>query len=428
VRIVYLNTLYPPHVRGGAELLVQAQAEAMVARGHAVSVLTIGDQPHPRRREESINGVHVVRTGFANRYFHGPGRAPATLTRLAWHWRDRRNRRMQAAARAELARLAPEVVCLHNLAGWSVAVWEAAAGLGLPMLQVLHDQYLLCPTAMMFRDGRSCAHRCLVCRALRLGHARASRQLHAVVGVSRFVLERLLAAGMFGGVPILEVLHNASSRALPPPREAVRAIEGAAPALRFGYIGTLAPCKGIEPLLQAFAALPSSDCELRVAGRGEPAYEQRLRARFDAAPIRFLGYTDTMTFLRDIDVCVVPSLWQDTLPSVVFEALGAGVPVIGARRGGIPEMVRDGFNGLLYDPLAPGALSACLARCLAEPPLLAALSSNCRVSAALFHDMPRWVEQHERLLGATIETARRSAPRGRAGRPLAGQGALACEG
>ncbi|MGH8205546.1 MAG: glycosyltransferase family 4 protein [Steroidobacteraceae bacterium] len=431
MKVVYVNTLYPPDVRGGTELILQAQAQAMAGRGHEVTVLTIGAQPAPRRTEERCGGVRVVRSGFRNRYFHRLGAAPPTFERLRWHWRDRHDVAMGQEARALLQGLQPDVVCCHNLAGWSIAVWQAVRSLALPLVQVLHDQYLLCPTAMMFRGGRACARQCLRCRLLRLRHARASAQVDAVVGVSRFVLEKMVGAGFFAGAGAREVLYNSAS-ALPPrtPSRARRPATAANP-LRFGFIGTLAPCKGIEPLLRSVADCAQHEIELLVAGRGESAYESRLRQRFAAPRIRFLGYVPPAQFFESIDVCIVPSLWDDTLPSVVFESLGFGVPVIGARRGGIPEMIRDGHNGLLFEPDVPGALIASMRCFIEQPALQAALAANCRASAAPFHDLARWLAQHESILAAAIDSARarRQAPGD--GAAVAGgarAGAVPCEG
>jgi len=444
VKVVYLNTLYPPHVRGGAELILQGQAQAMARRGHEVTVLTIGPQRAPRRTEELRDGVRVVRAGFRNRYFHQAGHqagaAPAAFERLRWHWRDRHNAPMGREARELLESLRPDVVCCHNLAGWSITVWQAVRSLGLPLVQVLHDQYLLCPTAMMFRGGGVCERACLRCRLLRLRHARASAQVDAVVGVSRYVLEKLLGAGYFAAAATREVLYNSAAEVLPSapmpmpmpmptraPRRTGRPASTADP-MRFGFIGTLAPCKGIEPLLRAVADFGGNELELWVAGRGEPAYERQLRARFEGRRIRFLGQVPPADFFADIDVCVVPSLWHDTLPSVVFEALGFGVPVIGARRGGIPEMIRDGYNGLLFEPDVPGALGGRLRCFIEQPALQGALAANCRASAAPFHDLPRWLERHEAILCAAIDTARARAQVRGALAPDVATGTLPCEG
>jgi len=74
-------------------------------------------------------------------------------------------------------------------------------------------------------------------------------------------------------------------------------------------------------------------------------------------------------FLPEIDVLVVPSVWDEPLPTVVVEAFTHGVPVIGSRRGGIPELIEDGRTGLLFDPAQPGSLEAALGRFIDDPRL-----------------------------------------------------------
>jgi glycosyltransferase involved in cell wall biosynthesis len=71
-----------------------------------------------------------------------------------------------------------------------------------------------------------------------------------------------------------------------------------------------------------------------------------------------------------IDVLVVPSLWSENSPLVIHEAYQAGVPVVGARIGGIPDLVEDGRTGFLYDPRSPIELVAALRRLVEDRSLL----------------------------------------------------------
>ncbi len=402
MRVLYVNTLYPPYVNGGAELVLKTQAEALAARGHAVTVLTIG--PNPGVVAQRDGRVSVLQAQFRNQYFHLSKVSPPIYRKVLWHLKDRDNRDMARVVRRLVPRIDPEVVCCHNLAGWSISVWREVAALGRPIVQVLHDQYLLCAKSTMFRAGRNCANPCIDCRLLRTVHTAASNQVSAVVGVSRFVLERLLAAGLFATVPIREVLYNVSAQGLPP--ASARRSAADARTIRFGFIGTLTESKGIRPLLDTVSRSKLEHIRLRVAGRGEAGYERELFRAYRDPRIEFLGYVAPRDFFGSIDVSIVPSLWHDTLPSVVFESLGAGVPVIGSRRGGIPEMVVDGVNGLLFEPDQPDALLGSLQRLLQDRELLRELTGNCRPSAARFFDMEARTDAEEAVLGASIRLAR----------------------
>lgn len=394
MKIAYINTLYSPHIGGGAELVLKAQVEAMAAAGHDVSVSAIG--PDEGVAAETIDGIPVERVGHRNLYFHGDKVDRPSHKKLIWHLRDRDNHAMASAARRFVERVRPDVVCCHNLAGWSVGLWREVAALRVPIVQVLHDQYLRCVKSTMFRRGSNCTAPCIDCRLLRHRHAQASSQVTAVIGVSDFVLQRMLTAGYFGRTPIREVLYNFGAARRASPRKRRFGCEGGGP-LRIGFIGFLVPSKGIEWLLETLKQAPTLPHELLIAGRGEPGYEAELRRRHEDARTKFLGFVSPESFFEQIDIAVVPSLWNDTLPSVVFEALGQGVPVLGSRRGGIPEMVVDGVNGYLFDTEEPGQLVRRLESIVGDAGLLARLAENCVASARKFYDVPGWVRAQERI-------------------------------
>jgi glycosyltransferase involved in cell wall biosynthesis len=142
--------------------------------------------------------------------------------------------------------------------------------------------------------------------------------------------------------------------------------------LRIGYVGTLVWHKGVHALIDAVRRLPSSSYELKIFGDVHvfPRYVADLRRRADGLPVRFMGKfdeRDTADVYRQFDVLVVPSLWLENSPLVIHEAFMAGVPVVGARIGGIADLVEDGRTGLLYDPAEAGALAAALRSLLDKP-------------------------------------------------------------
>lgn len=349
MRILYLHTLYAPYIRGGAETTVQTQAEGMQERGHTVAVLTIG--PHKQgTTEEQVNGVLVFRAAYQNVYFHYRDDQAPLWQRILWHWRDRDNAAMEAPILEVIRQFKPDVVSCHNLAGWSIAAWRAIRSTGVPIVQVLHDQYLLCPRSTMFSRGKVCERQCTYCTLSRRQHAKASQQASAVVGVSQFILNKLKAAGYFTGVKTQTAIHNVHPGGLPPlPNKADRHARLKGKTV-IGFIGTLSQHKGIELLLRCFTSLGDrSDLHLLVAGTGNHRYVEDLKRKYSASNIEFLGYVNASTFYPLLDVTVVPSIWEEPLGNIIFESFSYGVPVIGANSGGISEMIKDEYNGLLIN-------------------------------------------------------------------------------
>ncbi len=142
--------------------------------------------------------------------------------------------------------------------------------------------------------------------------------------------------------------------------------------LRIGYVGTVAPQKGVHLLVDAVARLRPLDLELHVYGTdtGLFGYTQKLRS-FDARVVYHGAYrsTDLRRIFQEIDVLVLPSIWPETFSIVLREALSAGLPVVASRIGAIPELIRDGENGLLVTPGSVDDLAAALERLAREPTL-----------------------------------------------------------
>jgi glycosyltransferase involved in cell wall biosynthesis len=378
MKIVFVSNLYAPNVVGGAELTLQTLAEEMLRVGLGVSVVTLAIDGTDR--VDNVGGVPVHRVAVPD--LHGPfGPVRSTLQKLLWHWRDRYDLEVAEKVGRILSVAAPDVVSTHNLTGFTSAVWDVARAHGLRVVHTLHDYHLLCPRSTMFRNGRNCIRQCVPCAVLSRRKLRASGAVNAVIGVSRFVLDAHRGRGYFKHA-VAEVIYNARAWDEPAAADASGgargAGSGAAGALRLGYIGRIEAAKGIEVLLRAVSRLPSGAWTLRIAGRApQPEYLAQLRARFPLAAIEFVGFMRPRDFYPTIDVLVLPSLWNEPFGVVAYEAMGFGRPVIGSRRGGIPEIIEGSGAGWLFDPDDPDELTQLLARIIAAPEQIPAMRAAC---------------------------------------------------
>lgn len=393
MKILFLHSLADPKLGGGAEQTLWTLMCGLRDAGHECVLLATSDKPRLHRVEK--DGITVWRAGIRNVYWPFHKKRPSPAVRMLWHFLDSYNYWMGGLLRQVVEMEKPDIASLHNISGWSAASWFLLKQLNVPMVQVLHDYYPICVKTTMYRGEHNCIEQCATCRIFRLPHRTLSRQVSAVVGVSRFMLERHQALGYFKGVPIQRVIHNARSP------KALGLIDHAASKphsnLRFGYIGRLDPVKGIELLIETFLTAELNDAELWIAGSGKQAYEHYLYNFVTDSRVRFLGRVEPNEFYPRIDVAVVPSLWNDNLPGVVFEAYAFGKPVIGSRRGGIPEMIHDGKNGLLFEPDEPDQLIACLRRLHDDEVLRSKLTANAQPSSLRYIDLPAWVATYESI-------------------------------
>ncbi|WP_312289355.1 glycosyltransferase family 4 protein [Stutzerimonas nitrititolerans] len=396
MKILLLHSLYVPHVGGGAEIIVRQLAEGLQDRGCDVTVLVTG--PETGLHEEVHNGVRIYRAGLYNFYWHYTQARANPLLRLGWHYRDRYNRRMRQHVREAIARERPDVVLCNNLTGWSISAWDEISAAGIPIVQVLHDLYLLCPKDTMFDKGRSCERQCGLCSVFRQRHAAASTQVAAVIGVSRFILDKVSGHGYFGQAS-RHLVHNATTASEAAPRQHHSGL------LRYGYIGTLSENKGVAWLIRQFQAL-SINATLEIAGRGKLDYEAQLNAMVDPAKVRLVGYQDAEVFMRNIDVLVVPSLWDEPFGLVAVEACARHLPVIATDMGGLPEIIQDNLNGLICSPNDPDSLGRAMLRLYLDSGLRQRLSRQARASVAPFLNTERMLDQYQSILHATLHGRR----------------------
>lgn len=360
---------------------MQSLAELLVARGNDAIVVT--GQPRGAREIREVNGVRVIYTPVRN--FYRPltpesaaARAPL---KAIWHLRDSYNTAMANDVAQLIEDEEPDVVNTHNLMGFSSSVIGGVRQAGVHVAHTIHDQYLLCPRSTMFKRGDNCAPQCRLCRMYALPRKYSTRHVGAVIGVSQFVLNRHIEFGYFP-FATRHVIYNG----ITVDEQQILTARHEHRAFRFGFLGQIRPTKGLEQLIDAFSTIGANGIELHIAGRGDDEYEQRLRQKTADNPgVTWCGYVNAREFLNNIDVLVVPSLWHDTAPLVLMEAMREGTPVLGAIRGGIPEFVSD-ETGWLYDPSEPSALKRSLESCVSSRERFPLMRRAARAMAQEFDD------------------------------------------
>lgn len=125
--------------------------------------------------------------------------------------------------------------------------------------------------------------------------------------------------------------------------------------ITFGYIGSILPHKGIHILIEAFNMAnkqTGEKCQLIIYGSGDTVYEEELKSKC-GKNIVFKGKylpSQINEVLKNIDVAVIPSLWEDCSPIVLNELKLSKTPIIGSKIGGIEEAINHEVNGYLFTP------------------------------------------------------------------------------
>lgn len=417
LRFGFFTTFYPPFNFGGDGVDVERTARALVARGHAVTVLHdvdayqwLSGRTLPAQAVDQ-NGVEVLglrsRLGVASPLLvHQLGRPVAhrgTMRRLI---RDRRF----------------DVVVFHNA---SLIGGPGLLSLGEEALRVYvaHEHWLVCPTHVLWRfnrepcDARACTQCVLSYRRppqLWRYTGALERQVNRVdVFIARSEFSRRKHQE-FGFQPPMQVLPYFLPGPYPPapePRSAHRPHERP----YFLFVGRLERIKGLDSVIPAFRHHP--DADLVVIGDGDEG--AALREQAAGVPnVHFLGRVPNeqlAPYYQHAIATIVPSRGYETFGIVLIEAFRHGTPVIARRLGPFPEIVEASGGGALFsnDDELLGAM-----RRLQDD---RAFRDACAASA--FAECGRrWSEQvvidgFLRIVRDALETKRSAAPGGAEPRP-----------
>jgi glycosyltransferase involved in cell wall biosynthesis len=253
----------------------------------------------------------------------------------------------------------PDILHCHNIYHQlTPSIINAAARLQTPVVLTLHDYKPVCPVYTQLRNGQPCTecsngrfesllkYRCagsIGQSALLWAEARyhaAIRSYHHVdrfIAPSRFMREAIVRR--FGEGRVVHIPNGIDVSRIDPTDD------------DDGYVlflGRLSKEKGVETLLRAHAA-DNAAWRLVIAGTG-PLLDQ-LRSQYPLA--EFTGHLSGDALkarVRGASLVVVPSEWHENSPISILEAMAYAKPVVASRIGGIPELVRHGRTGLLFEP------------------------------------------------------------------------------
>jgi glycosyltransferase involved in cell wall biosynthesis len=386
MRILIINNLYGRRAKGGAERIVQLEAEGLAEAGHEVLVLSLGYGAAPEgdlgvpgeASHVSGRAVGHVELRVPNIYPYADGVRHGAAAKFLWHLVDAFNLAGALSVRRAVRSFRPDVVHTHNLMGFGFLVPRALRRLGVRHVHTVHDVQLVNPSGLIPAGGSG-----------------------PLMGVLEF-LNSAVVSGLFGSPGtvtfpsvFMRELHcsrgffrKSHFETVPNPAPPV------APAQRFMpedplflFVGQLEEHKGVRLLLDAWrnAALAGATLEIAGSGTLSVAIDNDAGVVFRSR----LSRRELTEAYGRASFVVIPSLVLENSPTVILEAFAAGTPVIAVNQGGIPELVRDGENGLLSGIGRDALVSALREAAAVSPDAWSAMSSAAKDAAG-----ERTVEGH----------------------------------
>lgn len=354
MKIMFINTYYYPDIIGGAEISIKKLAEGLAGIGHDVSVLTTGME----ETDEIINNVKIRRIKVNN--IHSPIKHSKAnkINKIIYRGIDLYNIVNYNKLKKEIRKINPDIVNINNIYGISPIIYKVIEDLKLKLVVTLRDYYMICPKARMLKNNEECIFPGKICKLYRNINKNHFKNVSYFTAPSKFVINEFVKNGLFN-IEKAKVIYNAIDLNDDETNSIVREkMKRNRKNLKFLYLGRLETHKGIEILLKSFCTLANDNIELFFAGKGslENMIEDYSKKDKRIKYLGFLNESKMKEILKDCDVLIAPSLWNEPFGRIIIDAYKYGLPVISSNKGGLGEIVDNYKTGIKIEQVTEDEL------------------------------------------------------------------------
>ena len=370
MKILQVIHCFPPESMTGSEIYVYNLSKRL-SKNHKVTVFYRINNPGEEEYKlvkDNYNGFDIYKINNTLRQYN-------SLEKIY------KNKTIEERFLQVLDEIGPDIVHIHHLLFLSTGIIDEIKKRNIPIIFTLHDYWLVCPRGQLLKNNLKVCDKpmdsnCTFCLASGLNLRNFLRKLvrfsmrggflknkgmdikeifekvNLFISPSRFLRGRFIEFGM----PPEKIIYSDNGMDLSLFKDIKKTRSD---KVRFGFIGTLIPSKGVHVLIKAFNRIKGNKAALKIYGKapsnnGIFDYHDRIKGMARGnRNIRFTGAfhnKDVARIFSEIDVLVFPSIWPENSPLTIQEAIITKTPVVASDIGGIPEMVKDGVNGLLFTP------------------------------------------------------------------------------
>lgn len=228
----------------------------------------------------------------------------------------------------------------------------------IKIVQTLHNYRFLCPNGVFYTKKKNCQlcmngnfFHCIINKCYKNSYIYSFLYAYVIKMYQKIFkneIDMLIPLTKFSKNIFLKAGYNKEKLSIKDNAYYNKEIKRAPSQGYFLFLGRLSPEKGIEFLLESFKKMPQY--KLVVAGIGKKL--DKLKKQYDMPNIEFKGFIDgakKVDLIIHAEALLVPSVWYENYPITIIEAFCYGIPVIGSRIGGIPYIISDSQNGLLFE-------------------------------------------------------------------------------
>ncbi len=370
MKICFITNLYPPNVLGGAEIIVEKMALNMLEHGHESIIITTSpdEEYHVINRDKTtIYQLNTTKLYPTYKQTDAQG-----IKKHFWHILDLWNNSTLNVIKKILVEENVDVIHINNYKGLSLSCFKAGKDLNIPVIYESHDFSLICPRANLINgNNKLCEKRNFICNQYVNQQRRLlNDNVYLLISPSQFMINKFKENDFFKNTDCIKIPLGVEYKSIKTVKEYN--------TIDITYIGTLGKHKGVDTLINAFKEIEGDYLKLHIIGKGYDEEEFKSLAKDDARII-FHGFVDNRNikeYYEMSNILVIPSICYDNSPLVIYESFSTGTPVIGSDIGGIPELIEEEYNGLLFEAGNVNSLKEKLVKVINNKELLKKLEVN----------------------------------------------------
>ncbi|MDI6703411.1 MAG: glycosyltransferase family 4 protein [bacterium] len=353
MKVCVISWLFHPYI-GGSELVATELAYELKRRDFEVFVITTSSFLSSFKLVEEVeNKIKIYRFYPLNFYWVKNSSKKSFILKTLWHLIDIWNFRTYIVVKKILEKEKPDIIHTHKIRGLSPAVWSAAKRLKIPIIHTLHDYELLSPKGDLYgKIGSLFDNPRSIFKIYANIRRDQSNNVDVVTSPAEFTLNKHLEAEYFRNAQKFVVRNWADTITYNDFEQimSVRKVFLKKGIVNLLYIGRLEKIKGVHLLMDVFSKVPNKKINLHIAGEGSLLNNLKNCCNKDRR-ICFYGSIynkEKEEIFKKCHILILPSIYYEISPVVIYEAYKYGLLIIASKIGGIPELVEEGKTGYLF--------------------------------------------------------------------------------
>lgn len=378
MKILHINQNYK--CLGGTENYIKNLKRNFLKQNHEIFIFCVDDEINKKNKKTFVY-KNNFKKGFIN-----PGHALKKY--ILWFYF---NPNLYFSLKNWIKEVEPDVIHLHNIGKFTTTILLALKSLDIPIVQTIHDPSVVCPSSLCFVDNEICdggfGIKCVrkgcipIYRYLYEKFPNLLKNLLLKYTIKIFIspskaLKDCLINNGFNNVQYLPNFIDG---------ENFQCDNQKIKDTHILYVGRISHEKGVEYLIKSIPKVIEKypSCIFDVVGDG-PLKKDLLEIT------KKLNLADSVVFHGNLDnelvqkmyekskIVVVPSVWLENSPIVIYESMACGKTIIASNIGGIPDLIKEGETGFLIEPQNSNEIANKIIEILSNPDIANKIGSNAK--------------------------------------------------